>query len=201
MTSVTLGSEEWEGPVAVAGYPFGSLLDLGEAVESEKSCGQVSQCGHDLWSASGICLLGVFTPGCVSHVVAFVLYAPMLAYVGVYIGGCGVGGIAAGGDPGVFLTDPGSAGSEDVSADAGDLSDVREINVSGVGDPCFPSVDAPVATLLHDMARISLQDREDCREHRLQQRRLIPLDGHNIVETPGARDVLCGVPLRVRRPS
>jgi hypothetical protein len=47
----------------------------------------------------------VFAPGCVSEVVAFVFNAPVLAYMGVEVGGVGVFGGAAGDDEGELFAE------------------------------------------------------------------------------------------------
>ena len=77
----------------------------------------------------------VFAPGGVTNVVAFVLYSPVLAYVGVQVGWAGVFGGAAGDDEGELFADGYLVQVQNVSADAAELGGVGELGSGGVGGP------------------------------------------------------------------
>src|SRR5262249_60729900 len=103
---VTLGGQEGEGSVPVPADALGGFFDLVDIVEAEESEGEVPEDGHGVRSVFGPGLVVVFSPGGVSYVVAFVFYAPVPAYVGVYV--CWAGPVGGGGGygPDDFLADP-----------------------------------------------------------------------------------------------
>ena len=77
---VALSSDDGECSEWLAADPFGGSFDGVGVVESDESCGDVSECCYGLWSASGMCLVRVLVPCHVSDVMAFILDSPMFAH-------------------------------------------------------------------------------------------------------------------------
>src|SRR5262249_1045619 len=107
-------------------------------------------------------------------------------------------GLATSDNPGVFLADPIPGRGVDVPADTGDLRNTGEVNTGGVGDPGRPLADLPASAFGDYMIRITAQQRMTLLKYRLQQLRLVTLDGHDVIETPYTLDVFGGLALGVR---
>src|SRR5262249_19039582 len=125
---------------------------LVDVVEAEECEGEVPEDGHGVGSVFGPGLVVVFSPGGVSYVVGFVFYAPVSAYVGVYVCGAGPVGGCVGEDQGEFFADPYLVEVVDVAADAGDLRGVWEVDAVGVGGPGGPVFDSAVAAFGDEVA-------------------------------------------------
>src|SRR5207248_9562131 len=138
-------------PIPVPAYPVGGFLDCVETVQSKQSGGDVSQCRHDLWTASCVGLVRVFMPSGIAHVVAFVLNSPMLADIFVQIGRFHVIDSATGDDPCVLFAEPGSGEAKYLAAYTRDLPNVREVDTGGVGNPGRPLAHPPMPAFLHHM--------------------------------------------------
>ena len=76
-------------------------------------------------------LVVVFPPGSVAHPMAFVLDSPVSPHVGVQVGGTGSVGWPAGDDERELLAGVRSVQVEDVTADAGKLLGVGEVDPGG----------------------------------------------------------------------
>src|SRR6266487_6420388 len=106
---------------------------------------------------SDVGLVVVLPPGRVAHVMALVLDSPVLADVGVQVGGADPAGGAAGDDERVFLADSRAVEGADVAADAADLRGVGKVDSVGVGSPGGPAGNPPVAAFLDDVPGLAGQ--------------------------------------------
>ena len=157
-------------------------------MQAKKAEYEVADSREILGAVSRVCLAGILSKGCVTNIVNFVLYSPMLANMGVDRLRGGALRTESGEDIGVFLDEPIAIGIELLTADKRDGVHVWKADTLGTGGPDRPPSDASVGVFFDDVPRGFLDTGEAAFEDRTVEFWLITLDIHHDVDSAGAQE-------------